>query len=71
MNSFEAYLLKHKIKNLRYGDKIRYIGKGSFAVKPNEICTFLGLVEVSGELWPRIKAENYTVTTHPRNIIKV
>lgn len=70
MTSFEDYLLNQKLKNLRPGDRVKYIGKRNYAVEPYEIYTFIGLVGVSGKLYPRIKAGSYTIITHPRDILK-
>lgn len=75
MKSFESYLLQKtstntEIKNLQTGDKIKYIGKRWFAVKPNEIYTFIRLVKFSGELYIEVKEHN-NLLINPKNIIKI
>lgn len=72
MKSFEDYILQHKHKNFRPGDKVKYIGNGNFlAIEPNEVCTFLEFRKLSGISYVKVKVKNYHLYFHPKDIIKI
>lgn len=71
MTPFEDYLLQQKIRNLQPGDKLKYIGRSFWAIKPNEVCTFLEFQKLPGILYAKVKLENYKIYVHPKDIIKI
>lgn len=78
MKSFETYVLQHKhnLKNLRPGDKVKYVGShpiifsGVPIIKPNKIYTFIEFKEAFGGLYIIIR-EHSSVFIHPKHIVKI